>query len=228
MKRITLLALAIGILIGTVCMANAQVSLTIDGNTISSGSVVIITGATPPIPPQPCAYIYSAWGACQPNGTQTRSVISIAPPGCAGTPTLSQSCPYVPPVPVQGQLLAWNVNHTVLQFAPNETKTLIARVAKNLAGKNAKQFQIAFVTMGLTITDGSFKIPFKPDGSSYTTFNGKNEITGFKASNEGGITLNVGYNNIILNSDIYPGDFILTLTADAQGGWGYLSTSIYY
>ena len=39
-----------------------------------------------------CTYTYSEWGPCQPNNTQTRTVISSSPAGCAGTPVLSQSC----------------------------------------------------------------------------------------------------------------------------------------
>jgi len=52
--------------------------------------------------PQPCTYTYSSWSACQPNGTQTRTLISQTPNGCTGTPVLSQSCTYVPPVTQDG------------------------------------------------------------------------------------------------------------------------------
>jgi hypothetical protein len=48
-------------------------------------------------PPPSCTYSYSDWGACQPNNTQIRTVISSSPVGCVGTPVLSQSCNYVPP-----------------------------------------------------------------------------------------------------------------------------------
>jgi hypothetical protein len=41
-----------------------------------------------------CTYTYSAWSPCQPDNTQTRTVISSSPPGCIGTPVLSQSCTY--------------------------------------------------------------------------------------------------------------------------------------
>lgn len=41
------------------------------------------------------SFTYSAWGACQPNNTQTRTVVSSSPAGCAGgNPVLSQSCTY--------------------------------------------------------------------------------------------------------------------------------------
>lgn len=49
-------------------------------------------------PPAACVYTYSIWGACQPNGIQTRSLISTTPAGCTGTPVLRQSCNYVPPI----------------------------------------------------------------------------------------------------------------------------------
>ena len=44
-------------------------------------------------------YNYSSWGTCQSNGTQTRTVVSGIPDGCAGgaTPDLTQSCTYTPP-----------------------------------------------------------------------------------------------------------------------------------
>lgn len=48
-------------------------------------------------PPQACTYAYSDWGACQPDSTQTRTVLTATPDGCTGTPVLSQSCTYVPP-----------------------------------------------------------------------------------------------------------------------------------
>jgi hypothetical protein len=41
-----------------------------------------------------CTYTYSDWSACQPNNTQTRTVVSQSPDGCTGTPVLSQACTY--------------------------------------------------------------------------------------------------------------------------------------
>jgi hypothetical protein len=55
-------------------------------------------GSTPP-PPSACTYTYSAWGACQMNNAQTRTVVSATPAGCTGTPVLVQSCTSVPPPP---------------------------------------------------------------------------------------------------------------------------------
>ncbi len=48
-------------------------------------------------PPTECTYTYSAWSDCQPDNTQSRTVISSSPAGCTGTPVLSQTCTYAPP-----------------------------------------------------------------------------------------------------------------------------------
>jgi hypothetical protein len=41
------------------------------------------------------SFTYSAWGACQSNNTQTRTVASSSPSGCTGgNPVLTQSCTY--------------------------------------------------------------------------------------------------------------------------------------
>jgi mono/diheme cytochrome c family protein len=54
----------------------------------------VLASSTPPA----CTYTTGAWGACQSNSTQTRTV-TAAPAGCTGTPPASsQSCTYVPPV----------------------------------------------------------------------------------------------------------------------------------
>jgi hypothetical protein len=46
------------------------------------------------------SFTYSAWGACQSNNTQTRSLLTSSPSGCTGgSPVLSQACTYVPPTP---------------------------------------------------------------------------------------------------------------------------------
>jgi hypothetical protein len=57
----------------------------------------VITDWRPPAPT--CtSFTYSDWSACSSGGTQTRTVASSSPSGCAGgSPVLSQSCTYVPP-----------------------------------------------------------------------------------------------------------------------------------
>jgi len=45
------------------------------------------------VPPTCTFFTYSAWSVCQPDNTQTRTVISSSPAGCTGgNPILSQSC----------------------------------------------------------------------------------------------------------------------------------------
>ena len=57
---------------------------------VSPGGVV-----TPPVA---CVYTYSAWGVCQSNSAQTRTIISSTPTPCtAGPQILSQACTYIPP-----------------------------------------------------------------------------------------------------------------------------------
>ncbi len=46
-----------------------------------------------------CTYTYSDWGACQPNNTQIRTVLSKTPSRCTGTPVTTQYCNYVSPTP---------------------------------------------------------------------------------------------------------------------------------
>ena len=70
-------------------------------STLTADQVAAIAAAlatiTPP-PPAACTYTYDVWGACQPNGTQIRGLLSSSPEGCTGTPVLTRSCTYVPPV----------------------------------------------------------------------------------------------------------------------------------
>ena len=44
------------------------------------------------------SFSYSDWGACQPGGTQTRTILTRSPEGCVGgNPLTTQECVYVPP-----------------------------------------------------------------------------------------------------------------------------------
>jgi glucuronoarabinoxylan endo-1,4-beta-xylanase len=57
-----------------------------------------IPSTPPPSTPPTCiSFTYSSWSSCQPNGTQTRTVISSSPSGCTGgNPVTTQNCTYVP------------------------------------------------------------------------------------------------------------------------------------
>ncbi|HEU0054387.1 MAG TPA: hypothetical protein VFQ39_14465, partial [Longimicrobium sp.] len=57
-----------------------------------------LPSGTPPV--TACtSFTYSAWSACQPDGTQTRAVATSSPAGCTGGTSgpLSQACTYAPP-----------------------------------------------------------------------------------------------------------------------------------
>jgi hypothetical protein len=66
-----------------------------------AGTPAVDAGSAPvdaaPPPPATCtSFTYSAWGACQPSGTQTRTVLTSSPTGCTGgSPVVSQPCTYV-------------------------------------------------------------------------------------------------------------------------------------
>jgi hypothetical protein len=88
----------------------AEIQAAIAANAGGMGSLSTLTAleiqaiatalaVTQPPTPAACTYTYDAWGACQSNGTQTRTVLSSTPAGCTGTPVVSQSCTYVPPTP---------------------------------------------------------------------------------------------------------------------------------
>lgn len=52
------------------------------------------------IPPSCTSWTYSDWSSCSSSGNQTRSINSSSPNSCTGgSPVLSQSCTYTPPVP---------------------------------------------------------------------------------------------------------------------------------
>ncbi len=74
-----------------------------------SGTPVLAQACTyvPPAPPAgtACTYTYSAFGACQSNNTQTRTVLSSSPANCTGTPALQQSCTYTPSGPAGGPVV---------------------------------------------------------------------------------------------------------------------------
>jgi hypothetical protein len=94
----------------TVTGRTASAWLTSINNMVGYGASLTPAGATAQdyanflagltsAPPATCtSFTYSAWGTCQSNSTQTRTVATSLPTGCiGGTPVLSQSCTYVPP-----------------------------------------------------------------------------------------------------------------------------------
>ena len=68
-----------------------------------------------------CTYIYSAWGACQSNGTQTRTVVSSSPENCRGTSVTSQPCTYIPPFAVFNVNVAFTRNTAAVAWQTNKS-----------------------------------------------------------------------------------------------------------
>mgnify|MGYP003989934627 FL=1 len=67
------------------------------------------------------SFTYSAWGECQSNSTQTRTVTSSSPDGCVvGNPVTSQSCTYILPMSTQCQNVggSWVASQNTCYF-PN-------------------------------------------------------------------------------------------------------------
>jgi inhibitor of cysteine peptidase len=85
------------------------------------------------VPPPTCTFFtYSAWSACQPGNTQTRTVISSTPAGCTGgEPILSQSCEYgVPPTCTFFTYSAWSA----CQPDNTQTRTVISSTPAGCTG----------------------------------------------------------------------------------------------
>jgi hypothetical protein len=89
--------------------------------------------------PSACTYTYSAWGACQPSSTQTRTVASSSPAGCAGTPALTQACTYVAPPPAPTGLL----------FPPTTT---VAKAPEPSLSEPPLGASALFADLGTTVT----------------------------------------------------------------------------
>ena len=94
-----------------------------------TGGTPVLTQACTYVPPVTCtSFTYSAFGACQSNNTQTRTVLTSSPTGCTGgSPVLSQACIYVPPVTCT---LATAV--PVLQHLPREPSARASHASRAL------------------------------------------------------------------------------------------------
>ena len=88
---------------GNVVVTNQQTAAVIyDGPSTDPAAGTFQASSLPadPTPPVPaCTYTYGAWGTCQADGTQTRTVAAAEPAGCAGIPVLTQSCTPAPTPP---------------------------------------------------------------------------------------------------------------------------------
>jgi parallel beta-helix repeat protein len=69
------------------------------------------------------SFTYSEWSVCQPDNTQTRTVISSSPQDCTGgNPVLTQSCAYIPPTCTLFEYSAWSA----CQPDNTQTRTVIS------------------------------------------------------------------------------------------------------
>jgi hypothetical protein len=99
---------------------NATDSDVIESGSIGNDLLNSVSGLRVVVNAPECVdYNYSAWGTCQSNGTQTRTVVSGIPDGCSGgaTPDLTQPCTYVPPTCTSFDTSAWS------DCQPNNTRT---------------------------------------------------------------------------------------------------------
>ena len=85
-------------------------------------------------PPVACTYTTGAWGACQPDSTQTRTV-SASPSGCTGTPPASsQACTYVPPVTTCTSFTYSALTPAVCPSSGQQTRTVVSSAPAGCTG----------------------------------------------------------------------------------------------
>jgi hypothetical protein len=120
-----------------------------DGNgTDTLDNVVGASVAVTATPPPTCtSFTYSAYGACQPNNTQSRTVVSSLPSGCTGgNPELTQSCVYTPPTCTSFTYSAYGA------CQPNNTqsRTVVSSLPSGCTGGNPELSQSCVYDGGAT------------------------------------------------------------------------------
>jgi RHS repeat-associated protein len=136
--------------------------------------VVPPTPTTIPAQPSPaCTYTYSGWSPCQPDGTQTRTVMSSSPEGCQGTPVLSQPCSYTPPPPPPKTMTGWGFGCRPMTINVGETS-------------------VCFWTV--TYSDGNIE-----DVTSKASWNPGSSINGLQP---GTVIVSASYQGTTLNTEV--------------------------
>jgi hypothetical protein len=101
----------------------AIISTDTTGN-VSVLSNVVTATTQAAVAPMCTSFTYSTFGACQPDGTQTRTLLTAIPSSCqGGTPVLTQSCTYVPPTCTSFTYSAFGA----CQADSRQTRTIISQ-----------------------------------------------------------------------------------------------------
>lgn len=109
---------------------------------------------------------YSDWGACQPNGTQTRTVTTSFPNGCSvANPVLSQNCVYTPPTCTSLTYSDWGAcqpdstqTRTIINSSPggcSAVNPILSRSCTLPTIYTATNFQTISCPYGADITAGN-------------------------------------------------------------------------
>ncbi len=102
-----------------------------------------------------CSYTYSAWSACQPDGTQTRTITSSSPAGCTGSPVLTQSCTYGGTTCTSFTYSAWGA----CQPTNTQTRTITSSSPAGCTGGSPVLTQsCTYAAPGPTPSGSAFKV----------------------------------------------------------------------
>lgn len=104
------------------------------GNPILTESCTYIPLVVPPSPVTCADFTYSDFGACQPNGTQIRTVATSSPENCSGgNPVLIGNCVYATPAPDTCSAFVYSA-WSSCSADGLQTKTVISRSPEGCSG----------------------------------------------------------------------------------------------
>ena len=111
--------------------------------------------AAQPVTTTACtSFTYSAWGTCQSDSTQSRTVATSSPAGCTGgTPSLTQACVYVPPT--SALTLAQVTTSCTRCHGLTVNTTVLKSGGYSVSGRSASAWVSAITGMGATLAPGT-------------------------------------------------------------------------
>jgi len=171
-----------------------------NANTLLANYYIGTIGTAPvtPVTPTTCSsFTYGSWSACQSDSTQSRAITSSSPSGCTGgSPVLTQSCTYTPPV-VVGTL----------------TSAVVA--THNSSGN-------CWLIINSKVYDVTQYIPFHPGGqSTIITYCGKEATNAFNTKGGGGSSHSSNANSLLANYYIGTlGAATASCTSFTYSAWG--------